>query len=104
MSFSNIQSVTKTADASAVLGRCRLVGVYFTNTGTGSSFTLKDGATSSGAAKLTITTPAAAGSSDLMIPDMGLLFEEGIFIDVADAQVTSVTLLFEGGAAVPPPP
>jgi hypothetical protein len=31
MSSSNIQSVTKTADASAVTGRTRLLGVYFTN-------------------------------------------------------------------------
>jgi len=33
----------------------------------------------------------------LFIPDMGILFETGIFIDVNDAEVTSVTLFFEGG-------
>lgn len=99
MSFSNIQSVTKTADASAVTGRTRLVGVYFTNTATASSFALKDGTTDSGAAKLTINTPAVAGAQDLMIPDMGILFEDGIYIDVNDVNITSVTLLFEGGAA-----
>jgi hypothetical protein len=76
-----------------------LVGVYFTNTGVAASFALKDGTTSSGAAKLTIFTPAAAGGQDVLIPDMGILFETGIFIDVASAEVTSVTLLFEGGAA-----
>jgi hypothetical protein len=97
MSFSNIKSVTKAADASAVVGRSRLVGVYFTNTATGSSFALKDGTTSGGAALLSITTPAAAGATDLFIPDMGILFETGIFIDVNDAEVTSVTLFFEGG-------
>lgn len=99
MSSSNIQSVTKTADASAVTGRTRLLGVYFTNTDTGSSFALKDGTTDAGTAKLTINTPAAAGASDLIIPDQGILFETGIYIDVNDVQVTSVTLLFEGGAA-----
>jgi len=99
MSFSNIQSVTKTADASAVTGRTRLVGVYFTNTATASSFALKDGTTVSGTAKLTINTPAVAGAQDLMIPDMGILFEDGIYIDVNDVNITSVTLLFEGGAA-----
>jgi len=99
MSFSNIQSVTKTADASAVTGRTRLVGVYFTNTATASSFALKDGTTGSGTAKLTINTPAVAGAQDLMIPDMGILFEDGIYIDVNDVNITSVTLLFEGGAA-----
>ena len=99
MSFSNIQSVTKTADASAVVGRSRLVGLYFTHTGTGASFALKDGTTSSGTAKLTIVTPAAAGGTNVTIPDMGILFETGIFIDVSGVEVTSVTLLFEGGAA-----
>ena len=99
MSSSNIQSVTKTADASAVVGRCRLYGVYFTNSATASSFSLKNGTTSSGTALLTVNTPAAAGGQDLMIPDAGILFDSGIFIDVADVEVTSVTLLFEGGAA-----
>ncbi len=97
MSYSDIKSVTKTADGSAVVGRCRLYGVYFTNTATGSSFTLKNGTTSGGTALMSITTPAAAGAQDLFIPDMGILFTDGIFIDVEDAQVTSVTLFFEGG-------
>lgn len=99
MSSSNIQTVTKAADASAVLGRCRLLGVYFTNTATASSFSLKDGTTSGGTAKLTINTPAVAGAQDLFIPDAGVLFETGVFIDVNDVNVTSVTLFFEGGAA-----
>lgn len=97
MSCSDIKSVTKTADASAVTGRCRLYGVYFTNTATGSSFSLKDGTTSGGSISLQITTPAVAGSQDLMIPDGGMLFKDGIYLDVNDAEVTSVTLLFEGG-------
>jgi|TARA_R100001082_G_C4225980_1_gene101190 hypothetical protein len=97
VSYSDIKSVTKTADGSAVVGRCRLYGVYFTNTATGSSFDLKDGTTSSGTSLLNVVTPAAAGAQDLFIPDMGILFQNGIFIDVADAEVTSVTLFFEGG-------
>jgi hypothetical protein len=99
MSFSNIQSVTKTADASAVVGRTRVVGVYFTCTNTAASFVLKDGTTSAGTGKMTVTTPAAAGAYDIIIPDMGILFEDGVFIDVSSVEVTSVTLLFEGGAA-----
>lgn len=99
MSFSNIQSVTKTADASAIVGRTRVVGIYFTCTSTAASFALKDGTTSAGTAKTTINTPAAAGGYDLMIPDMGILFETGVFIDVSSVEVTSVTLFFEGGAA-----
>jgi len=98
MSFSNIKSVQKTASAAAVSGRTRLLGVYFTNTATASSVILKDGG-SSGTARLSLVTPAAAGSQDLLIPDMGILFEDGIYITFGSAEVTSVTLLFEGGAA-----
>lgn len=99
MSFSNIQTVTKTADASAITGRTRVVGVYYTCSSTAASFSLKDGTTTAGTAKLTLNTPAAAGGYDLILPDMGILFETGVFIDVSSAEVTSVTLLFEGGAA-----
>jgi hypothetical protein len=99
MSFSNIKSVQKTSSDDAVSGRTRLLGVYFTNTATASSIVLKDGG-SSGTARLSLVTPASAGSQDLMIPDMGILFEDGIYITFGSAEVTSVTLLFEGGAAV----
>jgi len=34
------------------------------------------------------------------IPDIGILFKTGIYVDVSGVEVTSVTLLFEGGAAV----
>ena len=98
MSSSNIQAVTKTADAHAIAGRTRVVGMYFTNTGNAASFSLKNGSTSSGPALVTINTPAAAGASDIIIPDMGILFDEGVFIDVSGVDVTSVTLLFQGGA------
>jgi hypothetical protein len=98
MSNSNIQSVQKTASAQAVDGRSRLLGVYFTGTATPATLTLKSGG-ASGTAKLTLTTPAVAGQQDLIIPDMGILFEDGIHIGVSSADITSVTLLFEGGAA-----
>lgn len=98
MSASNIKSVQKTSSAAAVSGRTRLLGVYFTNTATASSLVLKDGG-SSGTARLSLLTPASAGSQDLIIPDMGILFEDGIYITFGSAELTSVTLLFEGGAA-----
>lgn len=99
MSNSNIQAVTKTADAHAIAGRTRVAGIYYTCTATGSSFSLKNGSTSGGATVITITTPASAGAYDIILPDMGILFDQGVFIDVNDGQVTSVTLLFYGGAA-----
>ena len=99
MSASNILAVTKIADGAAISGRTRVRGLYFTCTGTASSFSLKNGTTGAAAALVTITTPAAAGGYDLHIPEDGFLFDAGVFVDVADAQVTSVTLMFEGGAA-----
>jgi hypothetical protein len=83
MSFaSDISAVTKTCSSTA------------------SSFSLKNGSTSAGPALITINTPAAAGAVDLIFPDDGILFSDGVYIDIADAEVTSVTLLFVGGAAV----
>lgn len=100
MSNSNIQTVTKTADAQAISGRTRVAGLYYTCSGTASSFSLKNGSTSAGTALMTVITPAAAGAYDIILPDVGILFPDGVFIDVNDAQVTSVTLMFYGGAAV----
>lgn len=96
---SDVKAVTKTADASAIVGRTRVQGLYFSNAGTESSFTLKNGTTSGGAVVLTINTPAATRNTAVSVPNDGLLFEDGCFIDFADANVTSVTLFFVGGAA-----
>lgn len=96
MSSSNIQSVRKTATAQAVDGRTRLLGVYFTHTGTAATMTLRSGG-SGGTELLVLSNPASAGSQDLMIPDAGILFEDGIHITLSSAEITSVTLLFEGG-------
>lgn len=99
MSSSNIQAVTKTADAHAIGGRTRVAGIYYTCTATASSFTLRNGSVVGAPALVTINTPAAAGAYDIILPDLGIVFSDGVFIDVNDVQVTSVTLLFYGGAA-----
>lgn len=101
MSFaSDISAVTKTASDDAIGGRTRVQGIYYTCTNTASSFTLKNGTTSAGPALVTVNTPAAAGAVDLIFPDDGILFTDGVYIDFASANVTSVMLLFVGGAAV----
>jgi|Wag4MinimDraft_6_1082665.scaffolds.fasta_scaffold01203_15 hypothetical protein len=99
MSSSNLSSATKTADGQLVSGRTRVAGIYYTCTNTGSSFTLKNGTSGSATALVSITTPAAAGGYDIIIPDMGILFDGGVYLDVNDAEVTSVTVFFYGGAA-----
>jgi hypothetical protein len=101
MSFaSDISAVTKTSSDDAVSGRTRIQGVYYTCSAVASSFSLKDGSTSAGTALLTVNTPAAAGAVDLIFPDDGILFKEGVYIDLTNSEVKSVTLLFVGGAAV----
>lgn len=100
MSFaSDISAVTKTSSDDAISGRTRVQGVYYTCTSTASSFSLKNGSTNAATALLTINTPASAGAVDLIFPDDGILFKDGVYIDMTNANVTSVTVLFVGGAA-----
>jgi hypothetical protein len=99
MSFaSDISAVSKTATSQAVNGRTRLAGMYFTHTVTPATITLKSGG-ASGTTLMTMTSPAVAGSQDMIIPDNGILFPDGIHITLSSAEITSVTLLFVGGAA-----
>lgn len=100
MSNSNIQAVTETGDAHAISGRTRVAGIYYTCLATASSFSLKNGSTVGAPALVTINTPASAGAYDIILPDMGILFSDGVFVDFGTADVTSVTLMFYGGAAV----
>lgn len=99
MSFSNLSAATKTADAQMVTGRTRIAGIYFTCTDSAASFSLKNGTSGSATALVTINTPAAAGAYDIVLPDMGVLFDGGVYLDVSGAAVTSVTVFFYGGAA-----
>lgn len=99
MSFaSDIQSVTKAGTVQGVNGRTRLAGLYYTCTATPGSILLKTGG-AGGTTYLNLATPGAAGAYDLIIPDDGILFEDGIHITRSGAEIVSVTLLFVGGAA-----
>jgi hypothetical protein len=100
MSASNLQTVTKTGafTAVAISGRTRVVGIYYTCNNTASLIHLHNNRTGAGTAQTSIYTPAAAGAYDIIIPDMGLLFTEAVFLECS-ANVTSVTLIFYGGAA-----
>jgi hypothetical protein len=99
MSNSNIQTVTKAGatTAVAILGRTRVIGIYYTCNNTASLIHLHNNTTGAGTAQTTIYTPAAAGAYDIIVPDMGLLFTEAVYLEFS-ANVLSVTLLFEGGA------
>ena len=100
MSSSNIQTVTKTGATTAVAisGRTRVIGIYYTCNNTASVIHLHNNTTGAGTAQTSIYTPAAAGAYDIIIPDMGLLFTNAVYLEFS-ANVLSVTLLFQGGAA-----
>ncbi|CAB4155050.1 hypothetical protein UFOVP652_66 [uncultured Caudovirales phage] len=100
MSSSNIQTVTKTGAFTnvAISGRTRVVGVYYTCNNTASVIHLHNNTTGAGTAQTSIYTPGAAGAYDIIVPDMGILFTEAVYLECS-ANVLSVTLLFYGGAA-----
>jgi hypothetical protein len=99
MSYSNLNAVTKAADDDAIAGRTRVAAIYYTCLGTASSFQLKNGSTTAAPTLVDIKTPGAAGAYDIIFPDMGVLFSDGVFIELENANVSSVTLFFYGGAA-----
>ena len=61
-------------------GRARVRGVYLIHTGTAGTIPFRNGG-ASGTAMLTIPTPAAENSTrDVVIPDEGIMFENGAYI------------------------
>lgn len=99
MSFaSDLQSVTRTGDAQMINGRTRVQAIYYVSTDTAGYIRLYDGTNSTPDPETTIATPASAGAVDIILPDAGLLFKEGVYMDLSN--VTSVTLFFYGGAKV----
>jgi hypothetical protein len=99
MSFaSDLQSVTRAGDAQMINGRTRVQAIYFVSTGSAGYVRLYDGTDSSTDPVTTVASPAAIGATDLILPDAGLLFKQGVYMDLSN--VTSVTLYFYGGARV----
>jgi len=99
MSFaSDLQSVTRADDAQMINGRTRVQAIYFVSTGSAGFIRLYDGTDSSTDPVTTVASPAAVGATDLILPNAGLLFKTGVYMDLSN--VTSVTLYFYGGARV----
>lgn len=99
MSASNIYTVYKVATGQAINGRNRVCGVYFTHTaGTPSVLEFYDGDADTDPLLMTLSSTSVADSQNFVIPDQGVLFKDGLFLKFG-ATITSVTVLFEGGAA-----
>lgn len=87
----DVKSVTVTADGTAVSYRTRVKALVMTSTAVAGSVVLKDGG-ASGAALLTLNTPAAADFHNILVPGEGILFEQDVYVDVTD--VASVTVFY----------
>lgn len=98
MSFaSDIQVVTISSTALAVQGRTRMAGVIYTSTNTSADLTFRDGS-ATGRIVFRLKSPAGAAFNDMMIPDDGILFKDGIHVTISNAtHIPSVTVLFVGG-------
>jgi hypothetical protein len=96
---SNIQAVTKAVSGLAIAGRTRVNGIYFSQTDAATKIQLFNGS-EDGALLLNLPLAPIDQSSDVMIPDMGILFPDGVYLDT---DATAVTIFFEGGAGQPDP-
>ena len=93
MMQTDVKAKSLTASGSVFGGPARVKGIVVTCASTASSLVLKDGG-SSGTTVMTITTPAAAGIQNILIPGEGVKFNTSIYASFADANVTSTTVFY----------
>jgi len=105
MSFaSDLSAVTKstTGGVQAINGRTRIQGVYYLSTDTTGTIDFYDGEDNQAKLVLSIATPGTEDAHDIFLPDAGILFKNGVYLEFD--QASSVTLFFYGGAEAPDPP
>lgn len=93
MMQTDVKSATLTESGAVFEGPGRIKGVVVTNASTASSVTFKDGG-SSGTTVMTITTPAAAGIQNILIPGEGVHCKTSIYAAIADANVSAITVFY----------
>lgn len=93
MMQTDVKATSLTASGSVFGGPARVKGIVVTSTDTASSLVLKDGG-SSGTTIMTITTPAAAGIQNILIPGEGVKCTTSIYAALADANVAAVTVFY----------
>ena len=87
----DVQAATRTTTGELVGGRARVRSLHYRSTATAGTVVLKDGG-ASGTTLLTINSPAAVGSNDLVIPDQGILFKEDVHVTLTN--VNAVTIIY----------
>lgn len=93
MMQTDVKATSLTASGSVFGGPARVKGIVVTCGSTASSVVIKDGG-ASGITKMTITTPAAAGIQNILIPGEGVRCDTSIYASFADANVAAVTVFY----------
>jgi hypothetical protein len=102
MSFaSDIKAATATATGQVIDGRSRVQGIYYVSEETAGSIELRSGG-EEGPLVADLATPGAVTSDNVILPDAGLLFKDGVHVTLSN--VSSITLFYYGGAETPAPP
>lgn len=91
MAGSDLKSATATADGVLFAGRARLRHVLVKTAASGSPQLVFKNGNSSGTALITMDFVVSV-NEDIVIPDEGVLFENGIYVDVTD--VSRVTIFY----------
>ena len=86
MMQTDVKATSLTASGSVFGGPARVKGIVVTCGSTASSVVIKDGG-ASGTAKMTITTPAAAGIQNILIPGEGVKFNTDVHATLANATI-----------------
>jgi hypothetical protein len=87
-------TATTTTTGIVFAGATRIRGMHGVSSSTAGALVIRDGS-QTGSKLLELDTPAAAGQVDPYIPDEGIRFQNGAYIDIS-AGYDSATIFFDG--------
>ena len=82
----DVKAAERLTSGTAVASRARVKGLVV-SFATGGTVELKDGGTS-GTSRFKYTAPAAAGTTNIVIPGEGILFETDVYVTLSSATAT----------------
>lgn len=91
MAGSDVKSATATADGVLFAGRARLRHVTVKTSSTGTPQVVLKNGSSSGTALITMDF-IVSSNEDIIIPDEGVLFENGIYADITN--IDRITIFY----------
>jgi hypothetical protein len=82
----DVKAAERTTSGTAYADRTRVKGIVV-SFATGGTVELKDGG-ASGTSRFKYTAPAAAGTTNILIPGEGILFETDVYVTLTSATAT----------------